>query len=707
MDRKRERKGPPSVPLELDQGNMGKQAWIRKAMKDRRSEWTEAKKLTVFCGTWNVNAKKPGEDISSWLMPPASRGKLPDIYCLGFQEVVDLNAQNLLVDHSVSKDWERHIESSKLGQKVFGSEYVLKQSTHLVGLLMVVYVRKSLSALVRDVDSEVCGVGILGMGGNKGAVAVRMGIYDTTIAFVNSHLAAHKNNVQGRNSDFHNICKRVRFKSRSAEERIGSQNYTFWIGDLNYRLTTSDLAEVFRDIENGNISGLLKHDQLLIEKSKQSAFQGYTEGPITFLPTYKYVTGTDRYDREGKKIRMPAWCDRIQWTVDKEVKGTQVKQLFYQRSEQKSSDHKPVMACFDVTAQKVVEEAKKRVFQNITRQFDEWENNQIPQVALSRNNVNFVDVQYATPQTQVILIENVGKSVAEYYFASGAGDGSQSASRGWLSVNPYTGYIPPGHKINLQITVNVSGRTAEALNQGRDKLESMLIFRLKCGREDDLGKDYYITINGVYLRSCFGSSLEYLVGTPQPVRQAGPAGAKAKPDQVLTLPKELWRLADAIYKQGINEEDIFLTSGDRKQVASIREALDTGKDFGDIDVHSMAEALIQFMVSLSGPVFPLELVNELKPEATSPEALNDFCKQALLKLTPVHYNAFIYVVSFVQEVLKHKSSNKLTADKLVPLFAKCLFHYTPGPAEKILPHSKQKPYRVLKHYLTYTGFVEN
>eukprot|EP00471_Norrisiella_sphaerica_P013852 CAMPEP_0184494738 /NCGR_PEP_ID=MMETSP0113_2-20130426/29461_1 /TAXON_ID=91329 /ORGANISM="Norrisiella sphaerica, Strain BC52" /LENGTH=704 /DNA_ID=CAMNT_0026880613 /DNA_START=81 /DNA_END=2195 /DNA_ORIENTATION=- len=690
-----------TFPIEVDQNTLGKQAWIEKAMQMRRSEWTEAKPLSIFCGTYNVNAKKPSEDLKTWLMPVKDR--FPDVYCLGFQEVVDLNAQSLLVDHNVSKDWEEHIQGTMLkGNIPMHKGYVLKKSIHLVGLLMHVYVKKSLSTYVRTVEAEVCGVGILGVGGNKGAVSVRMNIYDTSLCFINSHLAAHKKNVQGRNSDFHNICKRTRFKTLRQEEQIGDHNYTFWIGDLNYRLTSTDLTEVYREIEEKNIGALLRVDQLMIERAEKRAFGDFQEGDITFMPTYKYETGTDRYDRrEDKKKRFPAWCDRIQWKVDTKVKGTSAKLVFYKRAELKMSDHKPVMAWFNVVAQMVIKKKKAEILQDITRQFDAWENNQIPQVALDRSHLNFANVRFDRPQTELVVVENIGKSVAEYYFASGAGDGSQEATPNWLTVEPRTGYIPPGHKIGLKITVHVAAKAAGSLNMGLDKLQSMLIFRLKCGRQDELGKDYYISISGSYLRSSFGCSLAYLVRNPMPVRSVGPT-TKVNPESVLTLPKELWRLADYIYRKGIDEEDLFLTSGDQKEVAEIRECLDTGREFGNFGVHSMAEAFIEFLVNLSEPIFPMKLVNELR----SDENLNDFCKQAFLRLTPIHYNAFVYVLSFLREVLIHRTSNKLTPVKIIPLFARCIFHYNPSAAEK-LQNMRQKPYILLNHYLTDDTLVKS
>ena len=52
------------------------------------------------------------------------------------------------------------------------------------------------------------------MQGNKGAVAIRFRIFDSTVCIINSHLAAHKQNVQGRNEDYHNICKRIAFSRK-------------------------------------------------------------------------------------------------------------------------------------------------------------------------------------------------------------------------------------------------------------------------------------------------------------------------------------------------------------------------------------------------------------------------------------------------------------------------------------------------------------
>lgn len=60
------------------------------------------------------------------------------------------------------------------------------------------------------------------------------------------------------------------------------------------------------------IDSLLPHDQLARVKKAGKAFQdGWREGPINFLPTYKYDVGSVGLFDSSEKQRPPSWCDRI------------------------------------------------------------------------------------------------------------------------------------------------------------------------------------------------------------------------------------------------------------------------------------------------------------------------------------------------------------------------------------------------------------
>ena len=67
------------------------------------------------------------------------------------------------------------------------------------------------------------------------------------------------------------------------------------------------------------ISSLLPHDQLHEQMRLQKAFsEGWREGPIKFLPTYKYDVGSVGMFDSSEKKRAPSWCDRILFRTRKD-----------------------------------------------------------------------------------------------------------------------------------------------------------------------------------------------------------------------------------------------------------------------------------------------------------------------------------------------------------------------------------------------------
>ena len=60
------------------------------------------------------------------------------------------------------------------------------------------------------------------------------------------------------------------------------------------------------------LSSLLPHDELHQQMKLRKAFHdGWQEGPINFLPTYKYDAGSVGVFDSSEKKRAPSWCDRI------------------------------------------------------------------------------------------------------------------------------------------------------------------------------------------------------------------------------------------------------------------------------------------------------------------------------------------------------------------------------------------------------------
>ncbi|KAG2253930.1 hypothetical protein Bca52824_084066 [Brassica carinata] len=224
--------------------------------------------------------------------------------------------------------------------------YVRLVSKQMVGILLTIWVKRSLRKHIQNVRVSTVGVGIMGYIGNKGAVSVSMSINQTFFCFICTHLTAGEREVDQikRNADVHEIHKRTIFHSVSAlglPKLIYDHERIIWLGDLNYRLNLS--YEKARDlISKKEWSHLLEYDQLVKEYKKGRAFDGWSEGTLHFPPTYKYQAHSDEYtcgDGKGAR-RTPAWCDRVL------SYGNGMKLVHYRRTEQNFSDHRPVTAIY-------------------------------------------------------------------------------------------------------------------------------------------------------------------------------------------------------------------------------------------------------------------------------------------------------------------------------------------------------------------------
>ncbi|EPE08612.1 phosphatase family protein [Ophiostoma piceae UAMH 11346] len=70
------------------------------------------------------------------------------------------------------------------------------------------------------------------------------------------------------------------------------------------------------------LDSLLPHDQLRrIIKERRAFNEGWQEGRITFLPSYKYDVGTVGLFDSSEKRRAPSWCDRILYRTRKDKEG--------------------------------------------------------------------------------------------------------------------------------------------------------------------------------------------------------------------------------------------------------------------------------------------------------------------------------------------------------------------------------------------------
>lgn len=229
----------------------------------------------------------------------------------------------------------------------------------------------------------------------QGAVAVRLLIDDTSLCFLNCHLAAGHRRVRDRNADAAAIVEHEKLfpvletlgetlalvgggdGTMALDHEIvfvSARCITFnnkyitvhvqMSGDLNYRIDhRRDL--VVSSVQQNTFQNLLIHDQLTKEMKTNIRLRSFMEGPITFPPTYKYDVHSTEYDTSEKR-RNPAWCDRVLWRARD---ATRVEQLHYQRYEPDISDHRPISAAFRVLVKSVDHEARAKMSVDVEAQW--------------------------------------------------------------------------------------------------------------------------------------------------------------------------------------------------------------------------------------------------------------------------------------------------------------------------------------------------
>ncbi|KAG0465609.1 hypothetical protein HPP92_019773 [Vanilla planifolia] len=341
--------------------------------------YTRFENIKILAGTWNVGQERASPDsLISWLGAAASE---VGIVVVGLQEV-EMGAGFLAV--SAAR------ESLASG---FGSPFFI--------YCLAYQARKNLKQHIGDVDAAAVPCGLGRAIGNKGAVGLRIRIYDRIMCFVNCHFAAHLEAVNRRNADFNHVyrsmfftrpliggCAAIASASNAQMHRWGNANengrpelseadMVVFLGDFNYRLYGITYDEARDLVSQRCFDWLREKDQLRAEMRSGKIFQGLREGQITFPPTYKFQRhqpGLSGYDSSEKK-RIPAWCDRILYRDSRSISLCDCSLecpivssiLQYEACmDVTDSDHKPVRCIFSSDIARLDEVIRRKLYGEIT-----------------------------------------------------------------------------------------------------------------------------------------------------------------------------------------------------------------------------------------------------------------------------------------------------------------------------------------------------
>ncbi|KAA1477496.1 DNase I-like protein [Dentipellis sp. KUC8613] len=334
----------------------------------------------MMTNMWNAHAGLPVQRIAVDPYSIDALGKLV-VYSIGRDERVRFWDGMLGADWVVQELLKRErsfstFRSLNILIVSWNTPYTVIHTESLVGLFTCIFVKNAERVSLRHVALATIKRGMGGRYGNKGGIVARMTVDDSSLCFINCHLAAGQHHVRQRNGDIAAILEeKAVFPENDAEESLAyvgggdgsmvlDHELVFVNGDMNYRIDQRREA-VVAAVKAGDYRSLLGHDQLLKEMKLNRGFRlrAFHEGSLTFAPTYKYDRRTTEYDSSEKR-RVPAWCDRVLWRAQDEQR---VAQLHYQRYEADVSDHRPISAGFRVTVKSVRHDARAAAKADVER----------------------------------------------------------------------------------------------------------------------------------------------------------------------------------------------------------------------------------------------------------------------------------------------------------------------------------------------------
>ncbi|KAF8909683.1 Endonuclease/exonuclease/phosphatase [Gymnopilus junonius] len=738
-----------------------------------RDDWTEV-------GTFNVNGKMPSQDLSAWVQPayappvknvsPISLVEVarnpfdwilrrpnaaaepekeepdetplrvdtddldnPDMLVLGFQEL-DLSTEALIYStNTVREDaWSLAVFAS-LGEKAV--KYEKLASKQLVGMLILMIVKKSLKPYFGDVKTTAAGAGILGVMGNKGGTAIRVSFTPpvptegkkkvivsspgpTILTFVNAHLAAFDEMVDKRNSDFFDLSRRLTFENtlsplssptRETEDpftagfssvptgiiplSIYETDALFWMfgmSDLNYRLDLSEVhvRRILRDDEWQDASkfeALLRFDQLRNAMLEKKAFEDFKEAPIIHMPSYRFSPGLmmDKFGYDLK--RKPAWTDRI---LHMHGSDCRVNQISYTSHPQiVMSDHRPVAADFNLDLDLYDLDLFRSHVHTLFHEVDHLDGESTHDrggLKVEDTYVDFEKVFYDVPVERKIRVRNTGKGPRAFRFVPIQLDSPIHPE--WLQIYPMMGVILPNEVTEISLRAHIDNDVASILNLRPSDLSGTLILHTV------LGKDHFISVSGEYQYTCFANKLTRLTRLRGPIRSMESPNDLLPEVNAVNAPREVMRLVNWMMSSPANKDELFVIRGAQGIIRIIRECLDTGDEFPyapstpDPQISlAFASALLLFLDSLGDPIIPAVLHPQCLEMTNRDEAF-----ELLDALMPAAVNVWISITAFLHFICQ-SSENEDQAERISTIFAPVLLRDDPKLAiPPVPPHGKRK-----------------
>lgn len=231
------------------------------------------------------------------------------------------------------------------------------------------------------------------------------------------------------------------------------------LGDLNYRITSDVPSATVFHYAQSDFAALLKKDQLSVSQQAGFAFVGFAEPPIAFPPTYKYLRDAALYDqRPEKKLRAPAWCDRVLYRLrDAPRPNQQIPVVITEYDAVASilgSDHRPVFLRSVLLVKQFDESRMVACHNDARRRILAGEAEGPVQPSLDPREICFGAVAFQAPCRRSLCIRNDGDT--NLYFRFLPRDSESHVALPLFSVSQLFGVLLPRESVEIVVTLLVS-----------------------------------------------------------------------------------------------------------------------------------------------------------------------------------------------------------------------------------------------------------
>jgi hypothetical protein len=298
--------------------------------------------ITTYIATWNVNAfdtTNPHNtnrlNLRELLFPHKHSFHMetpPDIIIISLQEIVELCTKNILLQDNNKPSITFWV--NQLWECVGKDTYIKLHQNELVGIMLITFIKVNLFPYVKHCKSFTKKTGANGLFGNKGVCVHSFHLCERKFAFAGVHYACGVEKNIKRVDELRTTLDVVVGK----DELFRQSDVWFICGDLNFRIDL-DIERCVEHIKTRNITALGEFDQCR-NVIKEMYNEEICEDVVKFMPTFKYVKGTNEYNLNK---RVPSWCDRI---VYKNIEA--VTNVFYDIAHIYLSDHIPVVGLYKV-----------------------------------------------------------------------------------------------------------------------------------------------------------------------------------------------------------------------------------------------------------------------------------------------------------------------------------------------------------------------